>query len=837
MPLSLTSIVQRMIDKGRDLNSLAKGNGGLDWVTSQSLDENKSFTEETPEGKWFTYVVDISSKHLLYNTFLEGEEEKTTDGVENFTTVIKFFVKKNKVEKKTAKKEDEEDLKKDSEDNEEETDINDDADDDEDEEEDNLRNSSLRTPTGTEIDSKYPDASSSECYVFCNCPHFKYYYLRADRSITINGEDFARLDIPAWEDLDPRKGVARQRKKGKKKKKNPEKDLGICKHLVAAAHFLLETVDSKKQFGDDENSTLLTDINGKLTRLLNTYNDAYLSTHLPDYASNDQDVRDQYYSMHRLKLTRKRAEQAAELLVRNKNLKKEQELKNKTLVQQQKELKDKLAQGKSFKKIKGKKIPVGQEEDLLRYERIKSDLAHGRLAVKNYEKSIRRLSKMTNRFKLKLQHQKADNFRKAAHWWENETRRPPEEMRKEPSYEEIDYRNEKLELYKIKDIENYLHNLEWDKKWYTHFKNEDGNKEKLQYVKRQIKKWNKKLEAVRAKKKLTAIENNKEKSKGSLRGQSEQEKRTIVKSVISLKTVVDNAKNKTQDLFKKELRDIINNKDYDKTPINFEELDFIKDLKTRLNGIERLKTGYKNDLETRDLSKKDDNGRDRKKEFLDDLEKETKGRMSQYTDEIDSLKNIVDLINKAKKEGKEALQNDNTIKDLVKKVLKGGTANVTTGKKKEPKKAAPVKKDNNTPEEVDVPQETSKDKKKEVLDKIKDNRKKNQPEKAEDINDKKVDYYEKVKTIFNNMVSKVGNSFGKTGNQIEALALLKKLSDSMSNADLKDGKGFNFKTALKNNRNYKSLLLQAVQTATARPVNFIRDYFENESHSYDSFIR
>ena len=54
MPLSLTSIVQRMIDKGRDLNSLAKGNGGLDWVTSQSLDENKSFTEETPEGKWFT---------------------------------------------------------------------------------------------------------------------------------------------------------------------------------------------------------------------------------------------------------------------------------------------------------------------------------------------------------------------------------------------------------------------------------------------------------------------------------------------------------------------------------------------------------------------------------------------------------------------------------------------------------------------------------------------------------------------------------------------------------------------------------------------------------------
>ena len=272
-----------MSDEQEILNSLAKGGGSeYDWNTEVSLDSSKGnggvfltiHKEKGSEKRELVFCLKVHSDHILYEgSEYANIEETTYDLSEDYSVLLKFILKKERSEK------------------------------------------------GDTANIYYPNTSNSNCYIFCNCPHFHYFYRYADSKFVM--KDYAKYGVKSWTDLDPNKNKERRNDYSSRDKKNPENKIGGCKHIIAAICYLLSAIDTKflvltKEERENkdlveslEDSTFVTDTSGLLSRIEGA------KVSIPLYAGT-QEERRRYMNEHRKIIAKKHFENITKEFLRAK---------------------------------------------------------------------------------------------------------------------------------------------------------------------------------------------------------------------------------------------------------------------------------------------------------------------------------------------------------------------------------------------------------------------------------------------------------------------------------------------------------------------------------------
>lgn len=184
---SLLNIFQKM-SYGADTNSIGKGmqkDGNYnsvknDLIKVERFVKNNNF--------FVLYQGKVKTNHYLYKFFVDKQiPEETTFNVESFDVAFLF---------KTTE---------------------------------NVRESAGVTRKKINLSPSV----SSPCSLFCNCPHFKFYYEHADKSFLLGKREISSLNIKEWE-WEPKTNQKR-----KEVFKNPKNEIGVCKHIVSFVNYLL----------------------------------------------------------------------------------------------------------------------------------------------------------------------------------------------------------------------------------------------------------------------------------------------------------------------------------------------------------------------------------------------------------------------------------------------------------------------------------------------------------------------------------------------------------------------------------------------------------------------
>lgn len=310
--MNVVEIIQEMIQSTEltNKNSILKGMLlETDFEAKVNLDDAKALFEKGIF--WFKFSV--ITNHILYQlpkkpgdktAEIKAGDELTTKSIDNFDVVLKF-----------------------------------------------VNRAISRDEKGNSTFYFYPTTTDSDCYVFCNCPHFYYYCRKGDSGILIKNSEVSRLfGISRFLKID---NEARKNPNGKvikkgdqtRKSKNPRNEMGVCKHIIACINKLINSRASdiggslsefKKKYEEfvknnednkdgsskiftnkegiswlDDESTILVDDNNDLDLLLKAGRSKFS---LPEYLEDP----DSYYGRYYLKRSKENFDTSRKQLLRIK---------------------------------------------------------------------------------------------------------------------------------------------------------------------------------------------------------------------------------------------------------------------------------------------------------------------------------------------------------------------------------------------------------------------------------------------------------------------------------------------------------------------------------------
>lgn len=825
--MTLYDIIKRMIASGRDLNSLAKGHVQFDWNTDVSLE--KLVKKDLKSRKEFWFLFHVHSEHYLYEN--DDMTELTTDGVEDYSVILGFINKRK-----------------------------------------------ARTEKGDEVDSDYPSTNNSDCYVFCNCPHFYYYYKHADKNILVPDSIVKSFGVRDWDQIDPLKGSVRKRDYSPKTAKNPNNDIGICKHIVSCVYYLLGSLDNNQneefRIGTDEQSIMLDD-DANVVDILDKYN-----INVPLYAGNAEQKK-QYNIDHMLKMTAKEFKKAVIDLERSKNkrqnVSKQIQTKRKVISNlsieidslntdiktAKQSLKNKLAQIKKFisidangnkeyhptDKVSEKKIK--KAEDMISKMKSNLEKKQNKLETAQYNKYKRsqelqslvdyvdsetgKLERKVINYKKRAERIAAQSKQNALHWYDN-SKNVAVDNRQEPNGDSN---------AKASDIDKFIYNLNRDIRWYNHVidNNMPNNKfspEEIEKAKKNkeraeklIDKWTDIRKEKAEKRALFADINKKNRESGHKRKLVKDRIKSLDNSVTSLMTDLDKKKGAIDSRINNLITTIKSKKE-----LKGDKLDIDAIEKTIKDKVKEIKDSQKKLLA--DIDESDFFDKDVKEEKKQRINRIVDERINNHYAKLGVLKTFLKAYNEIIEKGKDAIK-----EPYIKQIVMGVDKKFNPKVYKSVSNVAASKDENNT-----ANKNSSKNKKdaqrnlqKKASDKKKEKKRADIADKEalpeyktarqdilndlSSLSDKLADDLIKVYGIKKNSQTLDWLSKNKPLNIISA-SLAKKLIDNK-----KEGKGFDLKSAIKNNGAVFMKFCDAVMRRTGHSKDFVRDFVNNNIDKHD----
>lgn len=807
--MNLYSIINEMIKDGSDLNSLAKGHLQFDFNDSVTL---KQLKKEALKGKKsFTFVCDVESKHILYNGM---ETEATTDFVESFTVALMF-----------------------------------------------VESSRRRADNnGSEIEEEYPNTTNYDCFVYCNCPHFFYYYLAADtaKKIIIPQTKLSQLNVKSWTAIDPLQWNSSTKTGSHKALKNPEHVIGVCKHIVNVIYYLLGTSDDnsdeKLRVGSDPDSTLLVD-DGSLLSKLDAYN-----VKLPLYAGNSEQ-RKKYWADRRFKYSRQDYQNAIAALTSAKKANAEVNKEIKTKEQKLRVLKSRVKNKENdlqkqgvIKIVNGKvSVNIPKDKNANEIKRIRSQINSvysDRKEINNLQKNINSLKAQSDsvskleyevkRLKKRGEQIRLNNLKNAYHWFDN------------AENQAVDVRKIPSEDANVNNIDKFIYNLRKDLRWYNYvlsddiLNNQNYSKDEIKVFRDKanqfkskkvdlLKTWQKIRDDRAEQRVLQADIHKKERENGRKRNDLKKRAKGISNEVTS----VSDAISKSKDVIDKQIFEfskILN----DKKELNLKKFDVKKiqdNFDNKIKSIRKSREELLKSVEEADFFKDNDS----KSSFVDSINRTTEKKLREYIMQFNVLRSNANIFNdllnyysdvKNQVEGAEEKLKTFASRPDVKALVKDAIKKYTQQKNK--KSIATSAKTVKTARKVDVKKNLFKNIEKKKVDK-KSNTVNNAENKAT-INKKK-------KEIFNDLVrivDNVSNDIGKVAvsNSYDFLNKndpIEKLSSSLSKKYLenkKDGKTLDISKAIKNNLVYLRNVCESVQKRTGQKIDKVKSFIIDNFEKY-----
>lgn len=656
--MTLFDIIKRMIAAGEDLNSLAKGHIQFDWKTKVKL--INVYKKSLKSKREFTFKFNVHSEHLLYEN--DDLTELTTDGITEDYSVLLKFINKNKT----------------------------------------------RTSEGDEVDMEYPDTTHSDCYVFCNCPHFYYYYEHADKNILIPSSEVSSLGVKTWKQLDPLKGAPQQREYSPKARKNPNNNIGICKHIVACVYYLLETFDDSEnesfKVGTDEGSTLLLD-DGNLINILDKYN-----IKVPLYAGTPEQKKE-YNNIHTLKMIKSEYEKAVKDLARSKktrkhvytridsarkaieNLepevkwrknelnqlsasvkKKRKELRNYITVSDDGEVKYLPTKDMPKREIKKLEKELNNDEAKLRSKKKTADDKEYQLytrqrtldALRSYVSSeTGTLERKINNFRKRAERLRAQSKKNALHWYDNE-KNIAVDRRQEPNGDTN---------VKAKDIDKFIDNLKKDNKWYDHVLDTSSDKKEITNAKNNkerneklIDKWTKIRQERAEQKILVADINRKHREGGKKRNEIRKRIKGLDNRVQSVMTNISNEKS----IIDSKISEVIKAmQGKDSSPVEKIDLKKLNDiLDTRIKKIKEDRDTLIKDIKDSDVFKDEKT----KEEKIERVNRAVEDKIKDYAVKSSIVKTYARTLNLIIDKDKESLK-EPVVQEILRRFIKNDSKN------------------------------------------------------------------------------------------------------------------------------------------------------------------
>lgn len=795
--MNLYSIIDEMIKDGSDLNSLAKGHLQFDFNDSVTL---KSLEKGTVKGKKsFTFVCDVKSKHILYDGM---ETEATTDFVENFTVALMFVeASKRRV-----------------------------------------------SNNGSEVDEEYPNTTNYDCYVYCNCPHFFYYYISADKNILIPNSKLISLGIKPWKVIDPLQWASSQKTGSHKAQKNPNHDIGVCKHIVNVIYYLLGTLDDnsneKLRVGTDEESTLLVD-DGSLLRKLDAHN-----VKRPLYAGTAEQ-RKEYWAQHRVKYSKQDYQNAVNALLSAQKANKDVQKDIKAKEQKLSVLKTKVKNQESdlqkqgvLKVVKGKvviDIPKDRSEKEIKNIRTKvqsvyktraeiQNLRTNIASLKTQSKTIDNLKYEVKRLKKRDEQIRLNNRLNTRHWYDNQDNVA------------VDTRNQPSEDANVNEIDKFIYNLKKDLRWYDYALSSDFNsnpnyskqeiesyrKSAGQFKKKKeelLNKWQQRRDYLADQKIKLADIHKKERENGTKRNDLKKRAKGISNEVTS----VSDSISKSKDVIDKQIFEFSKILK-DKKDSNLKKFDTNKiqdTFNTKIKSIRKAREDLLKTVEDADYFK----DKDSKQSFIDSINRTTEEKLREYIVQFNILKSNAEIFNtllryysdvKNNVDGAEEKLKEFASKPHVKALVKNAIKKYT---QQENKKATSTK-TVQTAGKVDVKKNLFKNIEKKKTDK-----------KSDTINnaENKATIVKKKKEILHDLVSiadSVSNDIGqlKSSDSYDFLNKdkpLEKISSSLAKKAVdneREGKSLSLSKALKTNGLYLKAVCEAVQKRTGQKISNVKEF-------------
>lgn len=809
--MNLYNIINEMIKDGSDLNSLAKGHLQFDFNDSVSLKKLKK--EKVNGKKSFTFVCDVQSKHILYNGM---ETEATTDFVENFTVALKF-----------------------------------------------VEGSKRRAANnGSEIEEEYPNTTNYNCFVYCNCPHFFYYYLAADTAshIVIPKSELSSLGIKPWTSIDPLQWNSSTKTGSHKAKKNPEHAIGVCKHIVNVIYYLLGTLDDNSnddlKVGTDPESTLLVD-DGSLMKQLDAYN-----VKLPLYAG-DAEQRKRYWNDHRFKYSKEDYKKAVETLASAKKANeaarenaKIKEKRLKTLTARVKNKEADLQKQGILKVVNGKvdvNIPkdksaeeikkIRQQVNAIYSDRKKiNSLRNDISSLKVQGDSIQKLELEVQRLKKRGEQIRLNNLKNAYHWFDNANNIA------------VDNRKLPSEDANVNDIDKFLYNLKRDLRWYDYIlsdealKNQNLSRDEIKNYREKanqfkskkeelLKTWQKIRDDRAAQRIAQADIRKKERENGQKRSDLKRQAKGISNEVTS----VSDAISKSKDVVDKQIFEFSKILK-DKKALNINKFDISKiqdNFDKKVKSIRKSREGLLKSVEKADFFKDEES----KTDFINSINRTTEEKLREYILQFNILRSNARIFNellgyysdvKNNVEGAEEKLNAFVSRPEVKALVKDAIKKYTQQENK--KSSATSAKTVKTARKADVKKNLLKN-----IEKKKVDQKSNTVNNAEN----KAAINKKKKEIFDNLVrivDSVSNDIGKVNvsNSYDFLNKnepIEKVSSSLAKKYLeneKDGKRLSVANAIKNNGLYLKNVCEAVQKRTGQKLDKVKSFVMEHFTKYFS---